>query len=112
MGLGAVDASRVKRANELSNAGRYAAALREAGRVRRAPADAAALLVRARVLTRRGDLAGADRAWRSALRRIPNDWKLTLEYARALIALGGDRGRVLRVYARARELNPRLPAPR
>jgi Flp pilus assembly protein TadD len=108
--LGAKDASRVERANDLGRQGDYAAALREVETVRRAPADAAALLVRARALTALGQAAPAVRAWRAALRRIPNDWKLHVEYARALARLGGDRDSVQRAYTRARELNPRLPA--
>lgn len=107
--LGAEDASRVERANDFGRQGDYAAALREVESVRRAPADAAALLVRARALTALGEAAPAGRAWRAALRRIPNDWKLHLEYARAVARLGGGRGHVLRAYDRARELNPRLP---
>ena len=88
-----------------------AQALREASKVHRSPSDAAALLVRARAYTELGDLPRADAAWRAALRRAPNDWKLQLEWFRALVRLGGDRQHALRVYARARELNPRLPAP-
>ena len=101
----------MQRANDLGQAGHYAAALREANRVTRAPSDAAALLVRARVFTKLGDLRRADRAWRVATARMPNDWKLQLEWFQALIGLGGNRAHALRVYARARALNPRLPAP-
>ena len=83
--------------------------MREAEGVKRAPADAAALVVRARALTELGDAKRADEAWRAVIRRMPNDWKLQLEWFRAIVRLGGDRAHALRVYARARELNPRLP---
>jgi tetratricopeptide (TPR) repeat protein len=110
LGLGAADASRVQRGNDLGADGHYAAALRAVENVHRAPSDAAALLVRARALTRLGERRAADGAWRAATRRMPNDWKLQVEWFREIVALRGSRALALRVYARARELNPRLPA--
>lgn len=112
LGLGARDASEVRRANEAAARGDFEGALRAAGRVTRAPAKASALVVRARALTAAGRLHAADRAWAAAAGRSPNDWQLQYEWARALGRLGGDIGKALRIYARARELNPRLPPPR
>src|SRR4051795_1530070 len=63
LGLGAHDAGEVRRANEAAARGDLAAALRDAGRVTRAPARASALVVRARALTTAGRLRAADRAW-------------------------------------------------
>jgi tetratricopeptide (TPR) repeat protein len=111
LGLGARDATHVRRANEAGARGDLTAALREAGAVKRAPAEASALVVRARALTYAGRLRAADRAWAAAAARSPNDWQLQYEWARALGRLGGDIGKALRIYARARELNPRLPSP-
>lgn len=100
----------MRRANELGAQGRYAEAAREAASVTRAPAEASALVARARALTGEGRLAAADAAWERAARRTPNDWQVHFEWATAVFVLGGDRARALRIYARARELNPFLPA--
>ena len=111
LGLGARDAREVRRANDAAARGDLTTALREADRVTRAPARASALVVRARALTAAGRVRAADRAWAAAAGRSPNDWQLQYEWARALGTLGGDIGKALRVYGRARELNPRLPPP-
>jgi hypothetical protein len=103
------DASRVRRAATLAQQGRYDEALAEAGRVRGAPAEAAALVVRARALTGKRD-PRADAAWAAVVRRVPNSWQLQLEWVRAILKLGGSRAHALRVYERARALNPQLPA--
>ena len=97
-------------ANELGAAGRYDAAIATARQVHRAPADAGALLVQARAQTAAGRLGAADAAWAAAARRDPNNWEIHFEWARAIASLQGDRAVALRHYARARELNPRLPA--
>jgi Flp pilus assembly protein TadD len=108
LGLGAADASRVHRANDLGAAGHYAAAAAEAAAVHRAPADAAALLVRARALTADGDGAAARDAWRRVVRRTPNDWRIHEERAAALASLGAPGAVVAAAHRRARELNPWL----
>jgi tetratricopeptide (TPR) repeat protein len=109
LGLAAADADHVRHANEAGARGDLGTALREAAQVTRAPATASALVVRARALTDGRRLAAADRAWTAAATRSPNDWQLQYEWARALGSLGGDIAKARRIYARARELNPRLP---
>ena len=110
LGLGARDEGHVRRANEAGARGDFARALREADAVTRAPAKASALVVKARAYTYADDLRRADRAWAAAVARSPNDWQIQYEWARALGRLGGDIVKAQRIYARARELNPRLPA--
>lgn len=109
LGLNAYDSSLVRQADELGLAGRYDEAIDMAARVRLPPADARALVTRARALSAKRDWVQADIAWRSAVRRDPNNWQLQYEWALALVH-GGHTRKSLRRYARARELNPNLPA--
>jgi predicted Zn-dependent protease len=109
LALAAGDASHVRRANEAGRAGHLEEALREARAVRRGPARTSALLVQARALTEQGRLRAADAAWRAVARRDPNEWQVHLEWAQALVRLGGDRRAAVREYLRARALNPSLP---
>ena len=112
LALNGRDASTVRRANEAGAAGRFDEAVRHAERVRRAPADLRALLAIARAHTAAGRPAQADRAWAAAARRDPNNWIVHYEWARALGLFRADPARIARTYRRARDLNPRLPAPR
>jgi tetratricopeptide (TPR) repeat protein len=110
LALNGRDASLVRDANQAGRAGRFDEAVKTAARVTRAPADTRALLAEARAQTAARRLAPADAAWAAVARRDPNNWRVHYEWARALGSLGGDRAKAARVYARARELNPRLPA--
>jgi tetratricopeptide (TPR) repeat protein len=110
LALNGRDASLVRDANREGRAGRLDAALQTAGKVHRAPADLRALLATARAHTAAGRLPQADAAWAAVARRDPNNWRVHFEWARALGALDGDEAKAVRVYDRARELNPRLPA--
>ena len=110
LALNARDASLVRDANRLGREGHYDAAARTAERVHRAPADVRALLARARAHPAARRLAAADTAWAELARRDPNNWRVHFEWSRAIGSLGGDAAKAVRVYARARELNPRLPA--
>jgi tetratricopeptide (TPR) repeat protein len=104
------DAVSVRKANELGAAGQYAAAVAEAEKVHSAPAEGGALLAKARALTAAGHLHPADAAWAAVARRDPNNWQAHFQWAQAVSVLGGSRAAVRAHYARARELNPRLPA--
>jgi Flp pilus assembly protein TadD len=110
LALNGRDASLVRDANREGRAGRFDVALQTAGKVHRAPADLRALLATARAHTAARRLGPADAAWAAVARRDPNNWRVHFEWARALGSLGGDRDKAARVYARARQLNPRLPA--
>lgn len=100
----------MRKANEHGAAGRFDAAVREAARVDRAPTDLRALTVIARAQTAAGNLEAADRAWAQVARRDPNNWRVHYEWARALGILRGSPAKTTRIYRRALELNPRLPA--
>jgi tetratricopeptide (TPR) repeat protein len=110
LGLNGRDASRVRDANDAGARGNYDAAVAIAGQVHRAPAEVGALLATARALTGARRLRQADTAWAAVARRDPNNWQVHLEWARALVGLGGDRAAAAAHYRRARQLNPRLPA--
>src|SRR5262249_29619798 len=73
LGLQASDASHVRRANELGNAGRLPEAIDEAAKATHAPADARGMLVKARALTLERRLHEADAAWAALVQREPND---------------------------------------
>jgi len=109
LAVNARDASVLRQANEHGAAGRFGDAVAAAGRVRRAPADARALVAAARARTAAGELLAADRAWAAAARRDPNRWQVHFEWARALGVLRGDPAAAQRHYRRARALNPLLP---
>lgn len=111
LALNADDASDVQAASELVLEGRYEAALDAVEDVKGAPAVAAALLVRARALTGLRRAPDALAAWRAVFERTPNNWKLYVEFAAAVEAIGADPAEARRAVARALELNPRLAAP-
>jgi Flp pilus assembly protein TadD len=104
------DQQRAQRAVDALVAGDAASAeslTRDPGRT---PAAERSLLVRAVALRNLGRYGEADRAFAAAAARDPNSWRLHREWAISL-ARAGDRQAARERFARARELNPQLPAP-
>ena len=111
LGIHARQAGLVRDAGELGAAGQFVEAERTAARVTRAPADARALVLRARAFTQQGRYPEAEPFWRAAARRAPNDWILQLDWARAAMHSGRDVKAARAPLRRALELNPRLAVP-
>jgi hypothetical protein len=111
LALNGRDASVVRTANEQGAAAHYDQAIATAQRVHRSPADLHALEVVARANTAAQRLHAADLAWAALARRDPNNWEVHYDWARSLAILRGAPEDIALHYRRARELNPRLPAP-
>ena len=109
LALNGRDAAHVRNADQAGREGRFDEAVQIAGRAQRSPAQARALVTIARAHTAAGRLEEADQAWAAAARRDPNNWRVHFEWARAIGILQGPADRREAAYARARELNPKLP---
>jgi hypothetical protein len=67
--------------------------------------------VRAHALALQRRAGAADAAYRALAFRDPNNWQVHLEWAQVVAFFGHDPVAAAQHYARARQLNPRLPAP-
>lgn len=110
LGVQAVDARRVHRANDLGLQGRHAEALAVAAKVTRAPAALRADRVDATAAISLGQFAVADRALARAVAAAPNDWTAHRDRAVVLQQLGRLREAAAEM-GRAVALNPRMRVP-
>jgi Flp pilus assembly protein TadD len=104
------DAERLRDANIAGAHGRFSQAVDASRAVKRAPAQARALLVEARAQRALGHRAAARRAFEQAARRDPNNWEIHRDWAILLSGLG-DRAGAGRQMSRALSLNPRMTLP-
>ena len=105
------DEARVRDANALGIAHRYADAIAEARPVTRTPTSGRAALVQGHAHAALGQWLLAAQAYHQAARRDPDNWEIRRSWAYALLR-SGDLRAARRQYARARELNPKLaPLP-
>lgn len=104
------DQAHVRAASVLALDGRYNLALHEARKVRRAPARAHALRIRAYVAQAIGRHGEAVRLFQRAAGRNPRSWSIHRDWAISLLALG-DRHAARRQLDRASTLNPRMQVP-
>jgi tetratricopeptide (TPR) repeat protein len=110
LAITARDEQHVKRANQLGQAGQYAAAVAEARQVTRAPAASRARLAQAYAEILRGHNAAALEQFREAARRDPNNFVIRRDWAFALLLVGRRQAAQTQM-ARALALNPRLQLP-
>lgn len=104
------DESALRTANRQGLRGDLRGAVRTARPIRREPAAADALRVRAYALLQLGDDRGAIAAFERALRLRPSDWTMRRDLA-VLFARRGRRMAARRQMGRALALNPRLDLP-
>lgn len=107
---GAREESRVRSASRAGLAGDFPAAITTARKVERAPAVDEADRIEAYAALGLGRFDDARAAFRTALKRRPNDWLMRRDLALTLVQLGRRRAARAQM-SRALALNPRMKLP-